>query len=221
MSTGLRNASVMATTARRTPTELPQAASDTAHADPRRRRTARSDPRLQRLQLRRRRHRAGGHKASLHYHFPGKAELGEALIARYAERFAEALARSTAAWPTRRRSSTPTPTCTRTCCASQRMCLCGMLAAEYQTLPKPMRDAVVAFFDDNERWLGASSSRAAPRDAQFAAPPRGRADDHRHPRGSDARRPPLRRSRSIPKHRPGAAGQPRLDRRSLDEPRPR
>ena len=26
-------------------------------------------------------------KASLHYHFAGKAELGEALIARYAERF--------------------------------------------------------------------------------------------------------------------------------------
>src|SRR5271168_1336080 len=31
-------------------------------------------------------------KASLHYHFPSKAELGEALIARYAERFARALA---------------------------------------------------------------------------------------------------------------------------------
>ena len=33
------------------------------------------------------------------------------------------------------------------------MCLCGMLAAEYQTLPEPMRDAVVGFFDDNEAWL--------------------------------------------------------------------
>src|SRR5665811_420547 len=31
-------------------------------------------------------------KASLHYHFPSKAELGEALITRYAERFAQALA---------------------------------------------------------------------------------------------------------------------------------
>src|SRR5437868_8980649 len=30
-------------------------------------------------------------KASLHYHFPGKAELGQALITRYADRFAEAL----------------------------------------------------------------------------------------------------------------------------------
>ena len=31
-------------------------------------------------------------KAALHYHFAGKADLGEALIARYASRFAEALA---------------------------------------------------------------------------------------------------------------------------------
>src|SRR4051794_10729426 len=30
-------------------------------------------------------------KAALHYHFPGKAELGEALIARYTTRFAQAL----------------------------------------------------------------------------------------------------------------------------------
>src|SRR5437588_3758440 len=30
-------------------------------------------------------------KASLHYHYAGKAELGQALINRYAERFSEAL----------------------------------------------------------------------------------------------------------------------------------
>jgi len=33
------------------------------------------------------------------------------------------------------------------------MCLCGMLAADYDTLPEPMRDAVLRFFDDNEAWL--------------------------------------------------------------------
>jgi TetR/AcrR family transcriptional repressor of nem operon len=33
------------------------------------------------------------------------------------------------------------------------MCLCGMLAAEYRTLPDAMRIAVVAFFDSNEQWL--------------------------------------------------------------------
>jgi Tetracyclin repressor-like, C-terminal domain len=35
----------------------------------------------------------------------------------------------------------------------RRMCLYGMLAAEYQTLPRPIRDAVIAFFDENESWL--------------------------------------------------------------------
>ena len=35
----------------------------------------------------------------------------------------------------------------------QRMCLCGMMAAEFETLPAPMRDALIGFFDENERWL--------------------------------------------------------------------
>ena len=33
------------------------------------------------------------------------------------------------------------------------MCLCGMLAADYETLPTPMREAVIRFFDANEAWL--------------------------------------------------------------------
>jgi TetR/AcrR family transcriptional repressor of nem operon len=35
----------------------------------------------------------------------------------------------------------------------RRMCLCGMLAAEYPTLPEPMQLAVLGFFDENEKWL--------------------------------------------------------------------
>src|SRR5262249_23185099 len=35
----------------------------------------------------------------------------------------------------------------------RRMCLCGMLAAEYQTLPEAMQEAVLSFFDLNEAWL--------------------------------------------------------------------
>lgn len=33
------------------------------------------------------------------------------------------------------------------------MCLCGMLVADFQSLPKAMQEAVVRFFDDNETWL--------------------------------------------------------------------
>ena len=92
-------------------------------------------------------------KPSLHYHFPGKAELGEALIARYAARFAEALEEID-----RRGGDAPAKLeayarIYADVLSDRRMCLCGMLAADYDTLPKPMRDAVIRFFDANETWL--------------------------------------------------------------------
>ncbi len=92
-------------------------------------------------------------KASLHYHFAGKAELGEALIGRYASRFAEALDRI-AAKPIDARAKLDAYARLYTdVLRNERMCLCGMLAAEYQTLPEPMREAVLRFFDQNEEWL--------------------------------------------------------------------
>jgi len=92
-------------------------------------------------------------KPGLHYHFPGKAELGEALIERYAARFAEALQEID-----RRGGDAPAKLQAYSriyadVLSDQRMCLCGMLAADYDTLPKPMRAAVIRFFDDNEAWL--------------------------------------------------------------------
>jgi TetR/AcrR family transcriptional repressor of nem operon len=38
---------------------------------------------------------------------------------------------------------------------NDRMCLCGMLAAEYATLPEPMQAELRRFFDANEVWLAA------------------------------------------------------------------
>jgi TetR/AcrR family transcriptional repressor of nem operon len=92
-------------------------------------------------------------KASLHYHFAGKAELGEAIMVRYAERFADALAAidaQTAGAPAKLDAYAGLYA---DVLREQRMCLCGMLAAEYQTLAAPIRDAVIAFLDDNEIWL--------------------------------------------------------------------
>jgi TetR/AcrR family transcriptional regulator, transcriptional repressor for nem operon len=92
-------------------------------------------------------------KAALHYHFAGKAELGEALIVRYAARFADALARIDAGGGDARAKLEAYATLYLDVLRDQRMCLCGMLAADYQTLPEQMRAAVVRFFDDNEAWL--------------------------------------------------------------------
>ena len=94
-------------------------------------------------------------KAALHYHFAGKAELGEALISRYAARFAAALATIDEQLDDAAAKLDAYAALYADVLAAQRMCLCGMLAAEYQTLPEPMRRAVVCFFDDNETWLAA------------------------------------------------------------------
>jgi TetR/AcrR family transcriptional repressor of nem operon len=91
--------------------------------------------------------------ASLHHHFPSKAGLGEALIARYAERFSHALAAidaDSAAAPAKLNAYAGLYA---DVLREGRMCLCGMFAAEQQTLPKPIQDAVLSFLDENEDWL--------------------------------------------------------------------
>jgi TetR/AcrR family transcriptional regulator, transcriptional repressor for nem operon len=92
-------------------------------------------------------------KPSLHYHFPSKAELGEALIGRYAVRFADALAVIDDRGDDATAKLDAYASIYADVLKEQRMCLCGMLAADYDTLPPPMRDAVVRFFDQNEAWL--------------------------------------------------------------------
>src|SRR5262245_10371944 len=88
-------------------------------------------------------------KASLHHHFASKAELGRALIVRYTDAFREArdaidgdvvsplgkLWRYAALY--------------ESVIETQRLCLCGVLAAEYATLPAAMQSAIRHFFDVN------------------------------------------------------------------------
>jgi TetR/AcrR family transcriptional repressor of nem operon len=92
-------------------------------------------------------------KAALHYHFPGKAELGEALIERYARRFGAALVAVDARDIDAADKLRAYAQLYAEVFSDDRMCLCGMLAADYATLPEPMRERVVRFFDDNEVWL--------------------------------------------------------------------
>jgi len=92
-------------------------------------------------------------KAALHYHFPGKAELGRALIERYTERFLAALADIDERIGQAPAKLDAYAELYADVLRGQRMCLCGMLAAEYQTLPDPMRPAVIAFIDANEAWV--------------------------------------------------------------------
>jgi TetR/AcrR family transcriptional regulator, transcriptional repressor for nem operon len=115
--------------------------------------------------------------ASLHYHFPGKAELGNALITRYSERFADALASIGQTTPGAPEKLEAYAGLYAGVLEGKRMCMCGILAAEYQTLPGPMRSAVIRFFDDNQRWLAdvLTQGRAA-RTLRFSGSPEETAD---------------------------------------------
>ena len=92
-------------------------------------------------------------KASLHHHFPSKAGLGEALILRYTERFIDALAAIDAEASAAPAKLNAYAGLYVDVLREERMCLCGMLAAEYQTLPATVQVAVLAFLDENEDWL--------------------------------------------------------------------
>ena len=92
-------------------------------------------------------------KASLHYHFPAKADLGARLIERYERNFVAALERIDAEGKDPRDKLRRYAALFEDVLRDNRMCLCGMLAAEFGTLPKPMREDMRHFFDENERWL--------------------------------------------------------------------
>jgi TetR/AcrR family transcriptional repressor of nem operon len=97
--------------------------------------------------------RLGVTKASLHYHFPSKAELGRALIERYHCLFGAALEAIDLKTGLPREKLEQYVGLYDSVLSNERMCLCGMLAAEYATLPAPMQEGLKSFFDANERWL--------------------------------------------------------------------
>jgi TetR/AcrR family transcriptional regulator, transcriptional repressor for nem operon len=97
----------------------------------------------------------GIRKASIHYHFPSKADLGIAVVDRYVSRFGAALtalaqdeSRSSAAMldfyvePYLGFAMTP-----------DRVCLCGALSGEIPAVPGELRLRVDAFFRTHQDWL--------------------------------------------------------------------
>lgn len=95
----------------------------------------------------------GIRKASLHHHFATKADLGAALVARYRSAFLDSLrdiesGTSDAADRLERYTRLYGSVLRR-----GRMCMCGMLASDAATLPKPMRESIAGFFEENEAWL--------------------------------------------------------------------
>jgi TetR/AcrR family transcriptional repressor of nem operon len=96
----------------------------------------------------------GIRKATIHYYFPSKSDLGKSVVARYRELFSKKLDQID--------SETDNPRCklkqyvqlyVDVLQKSENICLCGMLAAEINTLPEGVRQEVKLFFLENKAWL--------------------------------------------------------------------
>lgn len=95
----------------------------------------------------------GIRKASIHYYFPGKGDLGLRLVERFRETCRAALAEIARAVADPRERLERYTALFRATLDNDRMCLCGMLASEFASLPEGVRDEVVAAFADHEAWL--------------------------------------------------------------------
>ena len=97
----------------------------------------------------------GIRKASIHYYFPAKADLGDAVIARYAAMFEGSLTDVAGRSGLSRRdvveayfvpymefAATP-----------DMVCLCGALAGELPALPDAMQARLGRFFSFHQNWL--------------------------------------------------------------------
>jgi len=92
--------------------------------------------------------------ASIHYHFPSKADLGAAVAKRYWE---DSVAVLEALWaessdPVRCLRQYP-DTFRKSLENGNRICLCSFMSAEYDDLPEPVKKEVLAFADVNVAWL--------------------------------------------------------------------
>ena len=91
--------------------------------------------------------------AGVHYHFPSKADLGQALIVRYRRAFARSLADVERASADAADRLAGFVSVYADVLRGGRLCLCGVLASDAATLPAGVCAEVRAFFDETERWL--------------------------------------------------------------------
>ena len=102
----------------------------------------------------------GIRKPSVHHHFPAKADLGVAMVQTYRDTFRKHLAKIDAKGGTSEARLTRYAKLYEASLASERMCLCGMLASDAQTLAESIRVEVSAFFAEHVAWLTRTLERA-------------------------------------------------------------
>jgi len=98
-------------------------------------------------------------KASLHHHFCTKAHLGDSVVRRHLE-YAQTVLRGIDAegldaFESLRRYAQVY----EDVLLGDRMCLCGILAAEFDTVPALIQESISEFFRFNAQWLAQTIAR--------------------------------------------------------------
>ena len=112
-------------------------------------------------------------KASIHYHFASKTDLGIAVVDRYVERFGAAFVAITAdqSQPSMAMLDFYIEPYFGYARTPDRVCLCGALAGEILALPPELRARVDRFFRAHQTWLTGILKRGAARgEFTLAAP---------------------------------------------------
>ncbi|MBO3749250.1 TetR/AcrR family transcriptional regulator [Streptosporangiaceae bacterium NEAU-GS5] len=95
----------------------------------------------------------GVKKASIHYYFPAKEDLGVELVEAYGREVLTAMARIAASDGGLRDRLEGYASLYRAGLPDRAICLCGALAAEADAVPERVRAAVEGYFAANIAWL--------------------------------------------------------------------
>lgn len=95
----------------------------------------------------------GVSNAALHHHFATKADLGIALIDRFTDKVMEHLTAISASKPDNLARLSAYVDVYDAALDENKMCLCGLMAAEHETLAPEMQAALETFFDGHTAWL--------------------------------------------------------------------
>ena len=96
----------------------------------------------------------GIRKASIHYHFPMKADLAFGLIERYAQRFSQTLSKIAASpGPAAAKLSTYRELYRDALADGDQLCLCVAMSAGRDSFSEPVLELLNQFHEDSIAWL--------------------------------------------------------------------
>jgi len=91
--------------------------------------------------------------SSIHYYFPAKDDLVLEAVQNYSTAVLTEMREIPETFPAPKKLERYSKLFGKALGEGDRICLCGMLAADIQSLPDPVRNAIQGYFRANEAWL--------------------------------------------------------------------